>query len=216
MFFPERIRSIQKGWRVLEIGPGNSPHPRSNVLLERTFDDDEARKQRGGTEKLMTSKSIVFYDGGRFPFEDNEFDYVICSHVIEHVVDVESFCSELFRVSSRGYLEYPTVNYEYLFDFEVHKQIINYSEGELRYLPKIATNLEQFEYVHNIFRTALEAGYFDLVAEMKEVMFQGFEWSSPFKIREVKSVNDLVDKTLPHFERISLARRILQKIAHQI
>ena len=37
MFFPERIRSIQKIDRVLEIGPGNLPHLRANVLLERAL-----------------------------------------------------------------------------------------------------------------------------------------------------------------------------------
>ena len=48
MFFPERIRSIRNTDRVLEIGPGGSPHPRSDILLEKKFENlKEAEAQRG-------------------------------------------------------------------------------------------------------------------------------------------------------------------------
>ena len=43
------------------------------------------------------------------PFKDKEFDFVISSHVIEHVQDVALFIKELERVSSKGYIELPTV-----------------------------------------------------------------------------------------------------------
>ena len=107
---------------MLEIGPGGSPHPRSDVLLERRFESEpEAEAQRGYTPKLRTTKPVVYYDGGRFPFADDEFNYVICSHVLEHAQDVDFFTSELFRVASRGYIEYPTVYYEYLYNFSVEQ-----------------------------------------------------------------------------------------------
>ena len=43
------------------------------------------------------------------PFKDKEFDFVIASHVIEHVKDVNIFLKELQRVSSKGYIELPTI-----------------------------------------------------------------------------------------------------------
>ena len=83
------------------MGPGGTSHPRADVFLEKTFaTEGEWKLQRGYADKLETNKKTVYYDGGKFPFADNEFDYVICSHVIEHIEDVEFFLSELFRVAS--------------------------------------------------------------------------------------------------------------------
>ena len=43
------------------------------------------------------------------PFRDNEFDFVVASHVLEHVQDPVLFLSEIQRVSSiGGYIEVPT------------------------------------------------------------------------------------------------------------
>lgn len=216
MFFPERIRSIKSSDRVLEIGPGSSPHPRANVLLERTFDDDEAFRQRGGTGLLKTAKTLVYYDGRHFPFDDDTFDYVICSHVIEHIDDIELFCSEMFRIAKKGYLEYPTIYYEYLFNFSVHKQLINFSEGELRFLPKIETGLQYFQSVHSMFNRALEMGYSDIVDDMKAEMFQGFEWSTPFTLRKAAGIDELKLKKTTEIPKLSYVSRILRRIIRKI
>ena len=42
------------------------------------------------------------------PFKDKEFDYIIASHVVEHVEDISYFLNELSRVGRRGYIEIPT------------------------------------------------------------------------------------------------------------
>ena len=57
-----------------------------------------------------------FYKGRKFiqitkkelPFKNNEFDFVIASHVIEHVNDFEYFIKELERISAKGYVELPS------------------------------------------------------------------------------------------------------------
>ena len=41
-------------------------------------------------------------------FKNKEFDFVISSHVIEHVEDFEFFLKELERISTKGYIELPT------------------------------------------------------------------------------------------------------------
>lgn len=216
MFFPELIRSIGPSDRVLEIGPGGTPHPRSDVLLEHRFDEDAALLQRGGTPSLMTSKEMVFYDGGAFPFRDNEFDYVICSHVVEHVKDVDAFCSEMFRVAKRGYLEFPTIFYEYLYNFSVHLQLIGYRSGELLHMSKESSGLNAFSSVQAVFYHSLELGYSDLVEDMKSSMFVGFEWTEPFKVRRVASIDELAREAPgPHplTRRARYARRLLRLVS---
>ena len=42
------------------------------------------------------------------PFKDNEFDYIIASHVAEHVEDISFFFNELSRIGKKGYIEVPT------------------------------------------------------------------------------------------------------------
>lgn len=215
MFYPERISLIHETDRVLEIGPGGSPYHRSDIFLERSFDEKVALMQRGYTAELDTRKKVVFYDGKRFPFEDDEFDYVVCSHVIEHVEDVEFFCSEMFRVAKRGYLEYPTVYYEYIYNFPVHTQLLNFDERGLIYFPKTETCLELFKPVHVLFRRSLELGYSEIIEDMKSFMFQGFEWNSPFAVRKAMTINELTKSSLSDLQpqsKISwLLRRSLQK-----
>ena len=103
MFFSELITASRQTDRVLEIGPGASSHPRSNLFLELSFDSDQvkvAQRGRGLGEADFRACSVCRYGGGEFPFEDNQFDYVICSHVVEQVEDLPNFLSEGFRVGA--------------------------------------------------------------------------------------------------------------------
>jgi len=191
MFFADRIRSIQQSDRVLEVGPGSSPHPRSDVLLERNFDSAEAAAQRGYTDATDLKKRVVFFDGGRFPFDDREFDYVICSHVLEHVDDVPGFVSELSRVAQRGYLEFPTVYYEYLYNFRVHQNFLHFDGKSIRWMNKGGTALDTFSPVQIFFRNALGAGFDELIASLPCCFFEGFEWNNTISVVEVSNIGEL-------------------------
>ena len=85
MMFPELLVSINEKDEFLETGPGSSPFYRSDVLLEISLTEEELARQRGFTEPLVTNKEIVYFSGKNFPFKDKEFDYVICSHVLEYI-----------------------------------------------------------------------------------------------------------------------------------
>jgi SAM-dependent methyltransferase len=188
VFFPDRIRSISPGDRVLEVGPGGTPHPRSNVLLERRFDPTEAAAQRGHAPAIDTGQEIVIYDGGPFPFADRSFDYVICSHVLEHIDDVPAFVAELGRVAGRGYLEFPTAYYEYLYNFPVHRSLLHYDGAELLWLPKERFPFAEFLPVQTFFYHSLGAGYDEMVVSLKEQMCEGFEWIDAVRVRPAASL----------------------------
>ena len=189
MFFPERIKNIKPSDRVLEIGPGGSPHPRSDVLLEKIFSDqNEARGQRGYAPELKSDKEIVFYEGGKFPFRNKEFDYVICSHVIEHIEDVDFFVSEIMRVGRKGYFEYPTIYYDYIYNFPEHTTFVIKKNNIINWMLKEESGLNNFSIVNKFFYDSFVKGYSDLVNDLKPFFFQGFEWEVAI---ETNRVNDI-------------------------
>lgn len=192
MFFPERIKGIKDGDRVLEIGPGAHPYHRSDVLLEKKFDNEEEYvRQFGNNEKLSTDKELIFYSGDRFPFEDNSFDYVICSHVLEHVEDLEKFLSEVFRVASKGYFEYPMIYYDYLYNIDAHVNFLHFKNGKLYYAIKKETPIYEFAAVQKFFFPQLGHGYTDTLNDLLPYYIQGFEWTSPFQLEKTTSIETL-------------------------
>jgi len=221
MIFPEKIISIHTHDKVLEIGPGATPYSRSDVFLELDFDSDENRLlQRGGIpeEADFGVKKVCYYDGNRFPFDDNEFDYVICSHVIEHVADPDSFLSEIFRVSKgRGYLEYPLITYEYLYNFNVHLHFVkfDFEQKTLRYLPKKNTVFNEFYPVHALFYNMLECGWDDLCSANKQLFFEGFEFNCRFTVERESDFKNIVPARSSVVTK-SAVRRALSKIVDRL
>lgn len=198
MFFPEKITLIRPQDKVLEIGPGSSPHPRSDAFLELDFGTRQDKiLQRGGVPKEANfgNRPVHYYDGGEFPFGVNQFDYVICSHVIEHVAEPMSFLNEVFRVGAgRGYLEYPLITYEYLYDFDVHFHFVKFDFGQrvLRYLPKRETAFSEFAVVSSLFQKTLECGWDDLCAANKKLFFEGVEFERPFTVEKTSELETLL------------------------
>ena len=90
------IKENQK-WKVLDVGCGYRAHPKASVIAD-VQDLSNYYKER----------KFIKINEKKFPFKDNEFDFVIASHVIEHVEDFEFFIKELERVSSKGYIELPS------------------------------------------------------------------------------------------------------------
>ena len=93
----DKILENNKSWNILDIGCGYTAHKNASVVCD--IQD---------LSHVYKEKNFVKLTSNILPFRDKEFDFVIASHVIEHVKDVEVFIQELQRVSSKGYIELPT------------------------------------------------------------------------------------------------------------
>ena len=96
--FIDNLLDINPNWNILDIGCGYSAHKNAKVVCDIQDLSD-----------FYKDKNFIKLSEGNLPFKDKEFDFVISSHVIEHVQDVASFIKELERVSSKGYIELPTI-----------------------------------------------------------------------------------------------------------
>ena len=97
----EEIRELARGKVVLDFGCNNgygtkelSHHASATVGVDvsaRAIED--ARRRYSG-------EGITFYlfDGVRLPFADEHFDLVTSFQVIEHIVDVDAYLVEIYRV----------------------------------------------------------------------------------------------------------------------
>ena len=96
--FIDNLLKNNTSWNVLDIGCGYRPHDRASVICDvQDF------------SKLYKDKKFVRLHEKSLPFKDKEFDFVIASHVLEHVEDPEFFIKELERVAVKGYIELPTI-----------------------------------------------------------------------------------------------------------
>ena len=89
--------SKNSDWKILDIGCGYSANEFANTICDVQ-----------DLSKFYKDKNFIKLENKQLPFKDNEFDFVIASHVLEHVKDFKFFINELERVSKKGYIELPT------------------------------------------------------------------------------------------------------------
>jgi SAM-dependent methyltransferase len=104
---------------VLDVGSGDKPSWRADVLLDRYLGDEYA-VQRSGRGRARVTRPLFNADAAAMPFADGVFDYTICSNLLEHVVDPAGVISELARVSRAGYIEVPEASSAKIIDFPSH------------------------------------------------------------------------------------------------
>jgi SAM-dependent methyltransferase len=119
---------------VLDVGSGQNPNLRADVLCDY-FLTDHSERACGGAP--VVDRPLVVADAERrLPFRDAAFDFVVCSHLLEHVRRPERLLSELRRVARRGYIETPHRVHEQLYGNPFHKWLVSLDDSGLRLSPK--------------------------------------------------------------------------------
>jgi hypothetical protein len=101
-------RLNQKKWlkennhlKILDLGCSNVNFwPEANNFADIDDHFEHFKKLNLNYTQISPNKKL--------PFKDKEFDYVILSHVMEHVPNLLEFKDEIVRIAKAGYIELPT------------------------------------------------------------------------------------------------------------
>ena len=110
--------NIKEGEKVLDLGSGHNPFPLATHLAD--FYEEETFHRAGNL--IKDGRHFTNCNIEKTPFKDKEFDFVYCSHVLEHVTNPAKACDELMRISQRGYIETPTRISDILFNIKKGKE----------------------------------------------------------------------------------------------
>jgi hypothetical protein len=160
---------------VLEVGSGENPHPRSNILVDRYRSDNTER-----SGDLLIDRPLVIADGHHLPFCDQAFSYIICSHILEHMDDPAQFARELQRTGEAGYIGSPSEIAERLFHWSFHRWYVNLlDDGTLVLHPKEPAEpfgeLFDYLYEHN-------PAYYFFQRSMPDLFWIEHEWRGSIRL----------------------------------
>lgn len=109
----ERIlRELPDDALVLDVGGWAKPFPRADWVIDllpyasRGLYGSEGDGEERFSEDTWVVRDIC--DPEPFPFADDQFDFVVCSHTLEDVRDPARVCAEIARVGRAGYIETPS------------------------------------------------------------------------------------------------------------
>lgn len=134
----DRIISEIEGRSVVDVGCGTG-------YLLRAIQNKHPRITRlAGVEILppTSADGLEFFDGRaeRLPFLDNEFDTVICTHVIEHILDNRAAIAELRRVAAKRLIIVVPKEREAIYSFNPHFHFFPYPHSFLRSVIPVPKN----------------------------------------------------------------------------
>ena len=183
-------------WKVLDIGCGYTANENATVVSDVQ-----------DLSNFYKNKKFVKITEKKLPFKDNEFDFVITSHVIEHVDDFQFFISEIERISKKGYIELPTKlgdnlvfensnDHLWMFEYEDNSNILLASKKQEFIEPFVSVSTAKK--LEKIFRQSL----------ILEII-----WSEKI---DFKILSNEDDRTLKRINFLSLIRKYTGKKIRQL
>jgi uncharacterized protein YbaR (Trm112 family) len=161
---------------VLEVGPGQAPHPRADVVVDKYVTDNFERQGA-----LDLSKPLIVADGQRLPFVDGTFSYVLALHVLEHATDPTIFAGELSRVADAGFVQVPTRISELTFGWPYHPWLIDRDGDTLVFRPRNGQRAPVGQVFHQAYAdSALLRNWW---AANRELLHHSVEWTNELSVQ---------------------------------
>ena len=97
---------------VLDIGGWGRPFTRADRVMDlRPYESRGVLGHDGELPERFSRETWIqrdICDREPYPFQDDEIDFVICSHTLEDVRDPLWVCQEMVRIAKAGYIEVPS------------------------------------------------------------------------------------------------------------
>ena len=145
--------NIKRNYIVIDIGSGNDPILRANLLFEKYIFSD--RERYSG---LIIDRPTVCASEDKLPFRDKSIDFVHCSHVLEHIPKPDIFLAELQRIGKRGIIITPNGDYEKFDPRNQHLWYIWNKDNKLILKQKITWN-EYHDIAKYYYKITASKGY---------------------------------------------------------
>ena len=156
------LLNFKKGLKILDAGAGEAQYKKYCLHLDYTAQDIAVYEGSGNQVGFQTgerdySNLDIISDINNIPVEDDSFDIVLCSEVIEHITDPVKVFSELNRVLKKDGILIVTAPFNSL----THCAPFHYSTGFSRYFYEHHLPLNGFE----ILLLEPNGNYFDYLAQ---------------------------------------------------
>jgi len=189
---------IQPGDKVLDMGSGGWPFKQATHLA-----DMHPGKTSHRMEDLQRDhRPFVVIDAQQMPFLDKEWDFIFCSHVLEHLDRPGEACRELMRVSRKGYIEVPTRLSDVMLNFtrlKEHHRWHGLTLGNTLVLIEW-TEEERRDMGSNFFFQSLHSRYHNPFQQLFEDNWRMFyamlPWEGRFKFLVISKDGKIVDGAL--------------------
>jgi hypothetical protein len=114
---------------IMDIGSGHNPVPKANILAD-FFPEDTIHR----AASMVEDRPVIVCSVDRIPMLDKSIDFVICSHIVEHVDSPIRAGNELGRIAKAGYIETPAFGKDIIVGTgDMHKWQIVEFEGVMHF-----------------------------------------------------------------------------------
>jgi SAM-dependent methyltransferase/uncharacterized protein YbaR (Trm112 family) len=196
--FPQR-HNIDPSSAVLDVGCGNWPNMRANVLADKFIIDDTERPH----PLVIGGRPFVVCDAYRLPFRDQAFSYVICSHLAEHLDRPEDLLGELARVAQAGYVECPDRIREHLHGWDFHRWFVRVESDTIVFEEKdrAITNPELHEWFSRLFEGDPKFERFFVDNIERYGLVAAYDWKGRIEYQVKRNPNSTWERTTATLER---------------